>query len=343
MSVTIKDIAKEAAVSPATVSLALNDKAGVGPEMRSRIKQLAKDLNYRKQEPRDIGSFKSPTICLLHIARHGHTLNRDHDVFIADYIEGLGRGAKTFGMSLEILTFRTTPIDQIIIAAQNSTAPGFIILGTELSSSDIAMFGRIGKPLVFIDTFDYYQPFDFVDMNNEESVHTMLAHLFGKGHRDIGFIKSSIETRNFKLREEGFKTSLALLGLKYREDYCFTVDSTYHGAYADMKRILASGRTLPSALFCANDIIACGCMKAFQEAGIRVGEDVSLAGFDDLPLASVMDPPLTTIKVLKAQIGTMAMQIVTSRLGQNEDNPSVKVLIAGALVERQSVKDIRKQ
>ena len=340
MSVTIKDIARKARVSPATVSLVLNNKPGVGAEMRSLIQKLAKDLDYKKQEPSATGSNKTSAICLLHISRHGHTLNRDHDVFIADYIEGLGRGAKAFGFSLEILTFKTTPIDQIISAARDSNAPGLIVLGTELSSMDIALFSSVGKPVVFIDTFDYYQPFDFVDMNNEESVHTMITHLYDKGHREIGFVKSSVETRNFKLREVGFRGSLNLLGLKYHEEYCFSVDSTFHGAYADMKHILATEPRLPSALFCANDIIACGCMKAFQDFGIQIGKDISLVGFDDLPLAAVMDPPLTTIKVLKAQIGTMAMQIVTSRLGQNADSPSVKVLIAGALVERQSVKNI---
>ncbi len=342
MPVTIKDIAERAGVSPAAVSLVLNNKPGVGPEVRSLIKKIAQELNYRKSEAAAAAGPKKSSICLLHISRHGHTLNRDHDVFIADYIEGLGRGAKQHGMSLEILTFKTTPIEKIIEAAAESSAPGLIVLGTELSSADIAQFRAVDKPLVFIDTFDYYQPFDFVDMNNEESVYTIVSYLAERGHRDIGFVRSSMETRNFKLREEGFKKSLDLLGLEFRERACFSVDSTYHGAYADMKRELAAGRALPTALFCANDIIACGCMRAFAEAGIRIPEDVSIIGFDDLPLSSVMEPGLTTIKVSKAQIGRMAMQTVTARFTKEGDGPSVKVLISGELVERNSVKSLNK-
>ena len=110
MAVTLKDIARLADVSPATVSLVLNNRPGVGDQTREKILALSAKLGY--QGPRT--SVPNVTIRFLHISRHGHTVIRDHDVFIADYIEGLGRGAKHQGLKLEILTFRSTSIEKIL-------------------------------------------------------------------------------------------------------------------------------------------------------------------------------------------------------------------------------------
>ena len=338
MAVTIKDIAQRANVSSATVSLVLNDRPGVGEETRTRIEHIAEELGY--VGPKPSAPRGGETICLLHISRHGHAVNRDHDVFISDYIEGLGQGAKGESLKLEILTFKASPIERIIEAARESGSAGFVILGTELSEDDIEAFSAISAPVVFIDTYVDFLPFDFVDMNNEDAVFTIVSELASRGHREIGLVKGSIETRNFKLREEGFEASMQRLGLPFDKRFVFSVDSTFHGAHHDMRRILSSGAKLPTALFCANDIIACGCIRALREEGFRVPDDVSIIGFDDLPLSAVVDPPLTTIQVSKAQMGRMAVQLLATRIRGSTISPPVKVLIGGSLVERQSVRDI---
>jgi LacI family transcriptional regulator len=335
MAVRIKDIAERVGVSPTTVSLVLNNKPGAGEDLRDRILKTARELGYQAQRSAQGGS-----LCLLHIARHGHTVNRDHDVFIADYIEGLSQGAKQAGFSLEIVTFKPSAIEQIIQAAADKSADGFIVLGTELSREDIEAFAPLRKPLTFIDTYHDFLNFDFVDMNNEDSIFLLLQHLYGMGHKSIGFVKGAVETRNFRLREEGFVSGLRSLGIEADRSFIIAVDQTFHGAHDDMKALLASGRSLPTAFVCANDIIASGCLKAFREAGIRVPEDLSVVGFDDLPLSSIVDPPLTTIQVSKAQIGRMAVQLVVERIRGDPEMPSVKVLIGGRLVERRSVRRI---
>jgi DNA-binding LacI/PurR family transcriptional regulator len=340
LGVRIVDIAKMAGVSPATVSLALNDKPGVGEATRQRICALARELDYQGPRSAALAAAGGEAICLLHIARHGHTVNRDHDVFIADYIEGLGRGSKQVGLSLEVASFQRTPIEEIIVAAQQHPAAGLVVLGTELSAADVEAFSSVKKPLVFLDTYHEFEPFDFVDMNNQDSVFTVVSHLQARGHRQIGMVKGSFqgETRNFRLREEAFVASLARCGLPFEERFVFPTDSTFHGAYDDMLAILRRGAELPTALFCSNDIIACGCLKALAAHGVRVPEDVSLVGFDDLPLAAVVDPPLTTIQVSKAEIGRMAVHLLVNRIRTEGVTPPVKVLVGGRLVERQSVR-----
>jgi LacI family transcriptional regulator len=340
LSVRIVDIARMAGVSAATVSLALNDKPGVGEETRRRIRAIARKLDYRT--PRSVAqpAAATETVCLLQVARHGHTVNRDHDVFIADYIEGLGQGASQAGLSLEVLSFKRTPIEQIIAVAQEQPAAGLVVLGTEFSPADVEAFSHIRRPLVFLDTYHEFLPFDFVDMNNLDSVFTVVSHLQACGHRRIGMVTGSLqgEVRNFRLREEAFVASLARCGLPYEPRFVYATDSTFHGAYDDMLAILRRGAELPTALFCSNDVIACGCLKALRACGIRVPEDVSLVGFDDLPLAVVVDPPLTTVQVSKAEIGRMAVHLLVNRIHSESRTPPVKVLVGGRLVERQSVR-----
>lgn len=337
------DIARVAGVSPATVSLVLNDRPGVGHETRSRVRAVARQLEYRSPKQAAQVAKAAASVCLLHIARHGHTVNRDHDVFIADYIEGLGQGSKQAGLSLEVASFKHTPIEEIIRRAQEQPAAGLVVLGTELSEADVEAFSAIRRPLVFLDTYREFLPFDFVDMNNQDSVFTVVSHLQARGHRRIGMVKGEAadggwETRNLRLREEAFVASLARCGLPFEPRYLFTTDATFHGAYDRMTQLLRRGVELPTALFCGNDIIACGCLKALVDEGVRIPEDISLVGFDDLPLGAVSDPPLTTVQVSKAEIGRMAVQLLVERIRSGTATPPVKVVIGGRLVERQSVR-----
>lgn len=339
MGVSIKDIARLAGVSPTSVSLALNMKPGVSDETRARVMRTASEVGYQPRKPQQRATADS--ICFLHIARHGHAVNRDHDVFIADYISGLSEGATKGGFSLEVLTFTSVPVDSIIRSALEHHAAGIVVLGTELSEEDLQAFSVVQTPLVFIDTYYSILPYDFVDMNNEDAVNAIVRHLAERGHQEIGIVRGSLETRNLRLREEGFRQGLSRNHLRFDRRLQFSVDCTFHGAFRDMAAHLRAGARLPSALFCANDIVACGCLKAFDEAGIRVPDDVSIIGFDDLPLAAVSNPPLSTIKVSKSYMGRLAVQLLTNRINARLKAPPVKVLVGGSLVERQSVRDLR--
>lgn len=333
MRITIADIATAVGVSPTTVSLVLNNKPGASQELRDKILKKAKELNYPVRKK----TSKAGSLCFLHIARHGHTVNRDHDVFIADYIEGLSQEAKSQGYSLEIMMFKLSPLQTILQTAASSTAEGFVVLGTELTEEDVLQFKSLNRPVVFIDTYHDFIDFDFVDMNNEEAIFMILKYLLSMGHREIGFIEAKIETRNIRLREMAYSLGLQKLGLPENKDNIFSVDQTFHGAYEDMKELLKHKIHLPTALICGNDIIASGCMRAFSEAGIKIPEDLSIAGFDNVPVASITNPPLTTIQVSKSQIGRMAIQLLLTRICNGMDMPTVKVLIGGKMVIRNSI------
>jgi len=335
MAVRIKDIAQRANVSFATVSLALNNKPGVGEATRSKILEIAGNLGYRSTQysfPVDYG-----TIQFVQIVRHGHTLNQDHKVFISDYIDGILLETKKLPYKIEIKSFHATPITEIITWLEVQThLSGVIILGTELSREDVLAFTNCSIPAVFLDTFLEYVSLDFVDMNNADSVFSVLEHFIEKGHDEIGIVRSSVQTRNFWLRNKAFREGLEFFGKNHDGKFSFDVDSTVEGSYRDMRSILDRAFKLPSALFCVNDVIAFGVLKALRENGNLVPEEVSIIGFDDLPASALLNPPLTSVIVSKREIGRVALNRLNTRIG-NPDLPPTKIVVGGQLIERESV------
>jgi len=337
MAARIRQIAEIARVSPATVSLALNNKPGVSAATRARILTIADDL-MKTNGTQPFTSLIKGSVRFLKIVKHGHIVNRDHDVFIAAYVEGMDKEARKHGYNLEITHITIDQIGDFISHLNSSSSKGLIILGTELNAADILAFESVNVPIVVIDTTYDFIKLDFVDMNNGEALFQIVRYLVENNHREIGMIWSEdVEARNFELRRLNFEQALKFYGLPYNPRNVINVDSTFNEAYQGVLQYLKKGSKLPTALFSANDLIASACMKAFKETGIRVPEDVSIVGFDNLPMCEMLDPPLTTMRVSKQQIGEIAMELLVNRVGNRRGPPTLKVSVGGELVIRKSV------
>jgi LacI family transcriptional regulator len=333
----LEGIARQAGVSPATVSLALNNRQGVSRKTRERILAIAKETGYRKRPSRAV---RRGTVQFLKLIRHGHTLNENHNVFISDYIDGITHKARETQLRVEFSSAAAgMSITDITFQMDQQDFSGFLVLGTELSAEEIQGLAAAQRPVVFLDTIHDFLPYDFVDMNNIDSAHLAVERFIQAGHRTIGMATSPVTVVNFRLRDEGFRKSLAALGRPVEEEFIFPVDSTYEGAYRDFSSHISAGKRLPDAFFCCNDIVCLGVLRALREAGVRVPGDISLIGFDNLPASAHSDPPLTTIRVPNREIGSAALLLLKQRI-ENPERPGSKVLIAGQLVERQSVRAI---
>jgi len=174
-------------------------------------------------------------------------------------------------------------------------------------------------------------------MNNESSVYNLMSHLANMGHGDVGVVCGKYVSSNFAHRESSFRKSAEMLGMKADKNHSYVVDSTYEGAYKDMLEILNKKPKLPSALFCVNDIIAIGCMRALKETGYEIPNDISVVGFDNLAMSSMAEPPLTTVKVSKKRIAKTAVKVILQRIEEGSDIPYEKIMIGGEVVERESV------
>jgi DNA-binding LacI/PurR family transcriptional regulator len=337
-NIKIKDVAKAANVSAATVSLAINNKPGVSEATRQKILQITQALINATPNQFSPNGGGVKAIRFLKIIKHGHVLNRDHNVFIASYLDGLESEARNKGYHLEVTTLDTTDSTAIQAALCHPNFQGLIVLGTELTEQDMCIFEPFGIPMVFIDTEYEHLPFNFVDMNNLEAAYQIIKYFSDNGHTQIGLVKTTVETGNFRLREQGFYNALQYYKIPLNRSYIFEVDSTFDGAYRNMLQLLHKKSTvLPTALFAANDIIAYGCIKAFKEFGLQVPEDISITGFDDLPLCALMEPPLTTMKISKKHIGRTAMKLLLEKIESNT-MVSSKIIIGSELVVRNSVK-----
>ena len=337
MKTKLADIARAADVSISTVSLALNGQPGVSREIAERVVQVAQEMEYELPRKKDRPSV--PTLQFIKIIKNGEILNNDHKPFVADYIDGVVEASNGAGYKVEVLSIQGEDIGALCDQSRIATAAGAIVLATELDESDIARFEGFAKPLVFIDSNYDHTKADFVDMNNDEAVYMAVAHFVARGHTEIGLVQGKYVTPNFFAREVAFRAAALQYKLTYVEaDDRFCVGTRYQSAYADMAKLLKSRTAkLPSALFCVNDTIALGCMRAFTESGMVLPRDVSLIGFDNLSAGEMSTPPLTTIEVSKQRIAHRAVTILLDRISSGIDHPTEKIKVGGRLIVRESV------
>lgn len=345
MAPRIIDIAKRAHVSPAAVSLALNNKSGLSSEVRLKIVDIAAQMGYKSVPNNPHLVNEKITIRLLKIAKHGHIVNERHNPFITEYLEGIEKETKRRKYKLEVSFYDKVPVEDIIKenAAQDldKSASGFVILGTELDAHELGFFSELTTPMVFIDTYFPLSIYDCIDIDNADGVFRAVEHLYTNGHRSIGLVKSRYETMNFKMREYGFYDTMEYFSLPVQKDFIVSVDPAFDKSINDFSKFLDNSKALPTAFFSMNDMIAYGCIKALLRHGYQVPEDVSIIGFDDLPSSSnLSDPPLTTIRVSSHQIGCRAVERLSERILKPNDGLPENILVPNKLVIRQSVRPI---
>lgn len=339
--VTLAEIASAAGVSKTAVSLALNYKSGVGAQKARRIREIASSLGYTLSKGRTEYSSAGMITC-VRISRSSSALSLYHDAFLSCYIDGISQGLARSDYSLQIRVFEDTDIESIIGTLVKDPSSGYLLLGTQLEEKDMWRLSRYSVPMVVMDAFYPHVPLDFVAMNNTGSMYKVLQFLKVQGHEHIGYIDSSEAHANFTLRKRSFYQGLRSFGMRYihKSDY-LVARTTVEGACEDIMYALEQIKTaLPSAYICANDTIAAGAMRAFGRAGLRIPEDVSLIGFDNLPGSEFLDPPLSSVTISCRQIGYTAARLLTYRIAGN-DTAHQKVQIDGTFINRESVVSVR--
>lgn len=337
----IKDIAKSLNVSTATVSLVLNNKPGVGAETRERV------LHYISENGLNINTRKytlnNKNVGFFIYKRHGKVVS--DTPFFSQVIEGIEAEARKFGYNLSITYFKAEEeTEQLSRYLSQNQPEGVVILATEMDRKDLAVFERMQIPAVYLDNEFEEEHVDSIFIGNERGSREAVEHLIAMGHRDVGYLHSAVHISNFDYRQKGYRRALEENGIAVNDENIFLLDSTIEGAYADMRRLLRSGVKLPSAVFADNDIIAVGAMKAMKEFGLRIPEEVSIIGFDDMPYCDLADPLLSTVHVSKKYMGRIAMHKLIERVQSRTKNDSyVKTEVGTELVLRRSVSKVEKQ
>jgi len=337
MKLKAKDIAKKLSISPSAVSFALNNKPGVSEETRRKVLKVIEQMGYNTNNILSKSALThNRNIRFIIYKKHGLVVS--DTPFFSALIEGIDREARSLGYNL-IVTYMDEKKDNLmkILHIIKGTSPdGIMLLATEMTKEDLKPFKKLNIPLLLLDSYFESENLDTVIINNIEGAYKATCYLIELGHRDIGYLHSSVWINNFDHRMAGFKKAINNKGLKLKENLIFCLESTIDGSYKNMFNILESKPKLPTALFADNDIIAFGAIKAMKEFGIRIPQDVSVIGFDNMPFCEMIDPPLTTVMVYKQRMGMIALKRLVERIDEAPAE-TIRIEVNTTIVERKSV------
>lgn len=329
--VTISDVAREANVSVAAVSLALRDKPGVGQETRRRIVETARSLGYPIETlpgKRGVGSMG-----LVIKTRPGE--EPLHNLFYAPVLSAIEGFCRSQAINL---LYAQLPVDENNVPQDlprlltEQHADGLLVVGVQLSASIGDILRRQG-PVVLVDAYATGLEYDSVVTDNEEGGYTATRYLLQRGHRRIAILGTSPHAYPSILqRRKGVLRALAEAGLRPLFADCHHLAEEAATATA----ALLTRHPDVTAVFAANDDVALAAMRVAQSAGKRVPDDLSVIGFDNISLAAHVTPALTTMRVDKATMGRLAAQLLVNRI-EYPDAAPVQAIIRPQLIERESV------
>ena len=334
---TVREIAEIAGVSPAAVSLVINHRKGVSDDTRQRITRVMEEYGYvpstHKKGP---ANFR---LMLIKYRAHGIALEENQG-FIASIIDRIESECRRFGYDLIMCNCEAQSAETTLRTLMEGHPDGIIFIGTELQEANYGLLSLLNAPLCVLDNNLLLENIDTVVMANRELTARLVRYLYDLGHREIGYFKFSQNVNNTDERYEGYLSELKRLGLPAPSP--ILVKPTVDGAYEDMCSLLRSGFVPRGAIIADNDTVAIGAMKAINEAGYRIPDDVSIVGFDDIPFSAVTMPALTTMRISRSQMGTLAVDLIRKRI-KHPDWPAIHMLIGGRLIIRGSTRAMGKE
>lgn len=339
---THKEIARLLEISPAALSLVLNHKPGVSDATRARVLSQLEEMGHSHLIKKNIQ--QGANLCFVVYKRHGEILDQ-HPFFLL-LMESVESQARKYGFSILLMTIdNRQPVEPQIARLDGMDARGAIVFATEMAEQDLAFFDQLRMPFVAVDNDFTRFGIHTVSINNEMGTFQAVEHLVGMGHRRIGYLKSSTRISSFEERRRGIVDALAYFGLPLDEKFVLQARYTEEGSYQDFRECLRRGWALPTAFVADDDTIAFGAMKALQEKGFQIPDDVSIVGFNDRPNCEVCSPALTSISVPRHSFGAEAVNALVRLVEKKESSDSsirsVKIRIGTQLMVRGSTQKIK--
>jgi LacI family transcriptional regulator len=324
--VTIRDVARLAQVSVATVSRALNGQQNVASGVRERVLDAARELKYVPHHAaRSLSSRRTRTI--------GVVLPDLHGEFFSELMRGIDFVAREHGQHLLVSSYHGHPEELgEALRAMRGRVDGMLVMSPFVDSSALARDLGDAQPAVLINTHLAGVGLGTLSIDNHGGARAMVEHLASQGFKRIAFVAGPRDNYDADERLRGYRDALAEF-LPGAQPLVLEGAFDESSGHAAGRALLAMERR-PDAVFAANDMMALGCLFAFHQAGLRVPEDIAVAGFDDIPLARYVHPSLTTISVDIAELGGKALRTLLA--GRDPDANSDIRLIAPHLVARES-------
>ncbi len=330
--VTMQDLAAELGVSRSTVSRALRDDPQISAPMRQRVKALASRLEYRPNATaRALYRQRAGAVGLL-LPRSSHFVFANP--YFSELLSGVSEVAEAAGYALMV---SASPSPDYEGWLRGGRVDGLITLGSTIRPDEVASLNRLvesGYPLVVIHAAPAGLKAAVIGSDERGGVLQALEHLAGLGHRRVAFLAGPEGSRYAERRLEAYWLGVERYGLEPDHRLCLPGDDTLKSGMERARQLL-NAKLLFTALIGNNDLIALGASRALQAAGLEVPSDVSVVGFDDVPLAALTDPPLTTVRQPVRELGERAMRTLLAAL--HDKGPAhERVCLPTTLVVRSS-------
>ncbi|TFG64157.1 MAG: LacI family transcriptional regulator [Spirochaetales bacterium] len=333
---TIIDIARMANVSPSAVSIALNGRKGISEPTRSRILKIIEDVKYiPNQQARRLLLKYTNNIGILH---EEHRSPLDH-LFHVEITGAILNNCDDYGYNAVFTSIKTGKQPAIPEMIKNRDVDGIIIIG-ELPLTIIGEIRKFGLPIVLVDEHFRIKDLPAVEPDYADGAEKAASYLLQCGHERIAYIGESKYRRYGSQTLAGFRLAMKKAGKPVPDGYIQlgAGDSNADTGYTCMTAILGL-KSKPTAVFCAADIYAVGAMRSVKDMGLSIPEDVSIIGMDDILLSEYVEPPLTTVKFNKREMGTAALKTLTGLI-KGELSGAEKLSFKGTIVPRRTVKKL---
>lgn len=317
MTVTIKDVAREANVSVATVSRALNGQHNVAEAVRRRVQVVAERLRYTPHHAaRSLSSRRTRTI--------GVVLPEVHGEFFSELMFGIDQVAREHGLHLLVSSYHGDPREQgDALRSMRGRVDGLLVMSPyDDVDGHLADALAMLPNAVLISSHLSLPGQCRIGIDNHAGARAMVAHLVTLGHEQIAFVSGPQGNHEAEERLRGYRDGLAEL---LPRSAPWVLQGDFHECSGERAvQSLLAGSSLPDAVFAANDMMALGCLSAFSAAGLAVPADIALAGFDDIPLARHVPPGLTTMRVDIAALGADAMRRLLAPAGGGQSDDGLR-------------------
>jgi len=333
MGVTIKDVAKKAGVSIASVSRVINNSKPVSPELRDKVLKVIEDTGYKPNAmARGLKIKESGLIGLI-------TPDMENGTF-GELVKGIEDVIEKNSMNL-IVSNSKGEIEKELKALhifKEQQIDGIIFSGVKFTEKHKKYFERYKVPTVVVSQKFPGSGLPSVTIDNKKAAYQSVKYLLEKNHKKIAMIHGPLYDKSSgEERLNGYKIALKEAGISKNNEYIKEGDFTIKSGYRAMGEILAKAEELPTAVFAASDRMAIGALDCCLDNGYKVPDDISIMGFDDIELATVVRPKLTTLAIDHSALGKKVVEILLEKIKNNNKNDKAYEL-GFELVERESVK-----
>lgn len=330
--VTMRDVAREAGVALSTVSHFLNGTAPVSFKTRQKIIEAIERLNYRPD-------FTARSLKKRQTNALGLFVPDITNPFYAELARGVADVARESGYSviLYATSYERALEENFIELVEQHQVDGVVISYSFIHERLWRRLEEMDIPAVLVDVYPVNNRWPSVVVDNERGIEKALMYLVSLGHTAIGYLSEPPYVLSLVKRQRAFLNFIRRKGLPLRDEWVL-VEKTQRNrveiGFALGKKLLEA-HTLPTAVVASSDLVALGALKAFLSSGVRVPEDISLVGFDDILLASYVHPSLTTVRQPKYEMGRTGVEYLLQLLQGKKEYPPL-TLIEPVLVERDS-------